>query len=215
MVRKARERHGGVPKVEFEIADLQDGLPVSQSDPPCDIYFSSYGALSHLPDGAMRKLLEDICEHMSERAVFVADLLGRYSYEWPCYWNGHGLSPQMRPYSMEYVYSPEMLNGQQNGHFSLRYWGGEELDAFVQETVSARGVRVARKGRRYPRGACASPVRSCAIGPSSWVGTWTRGGTTGVPRRSAPRSTLSIRWIAERICPRSSSIIFHIPITRG
>jgi SAM-dependent methyltransferase len=148
MVRKARERHGGDPKLEFEIADLQDGLPVSQSDPPYDIYFSSYGALSHLPDGAMRKLLEDICEHMSERAVFVADLLGRYSYEWPCYWNDNGLSPQMRPYSMEYVYSPETLNGQQNGHFSLRYWGGEELDAFVRETVSARGVRVARKELR-------------------------------------------------------------------
>jgi SAM-dependent methyltransferase len=148
MVAKARERYGTHPKLEFEIADLQEGLPVSHDDPPYDIYFSCFGALSHLPDEAMRQLLEGICEHMGEKAVFVADVLGRYSYEWPCYWNGHDSSSEMRHYSIEYVYSPEMLNEQKNGHFPMRYWGGEELGAFVQKIVSERGVRIARQEMR-------------------------------------------------------------------
>ncbi|MEE9291883.1 MAG: class I SAM-dependent methyltransferase [Acidobacteriota bacterium] len=148
MVEKATERWGANAKLKFEIADLQEGLPVAEDESPYDIYFSSFGALSHLPDEAMGKLLGDVCRHMGERAVFVADLIGRYSYEWPCYWTRNGASPAMQPYSMAYIFPPEHRSAGQNGHFLLRYWGGEEFDDFVERTTSENGVRVSRRELR-------------------------------------------------------------------
>ena len=111
---------------------------------PYDIYFSSFGALSHLPDEGMGKLLGDVCRHMGERAVFVADLIGRYSYEWPCYWTRNGASPAMQPYSMAYIFPPESRNAGQNGHFLLRYWGGQEFNDFVERTRGRRGLNERR-----------------------------------------------------------------------
>ncbi len=146
MIGKAREIFGDNPKCAFELADLNDGLPAS-SEPPYDLYFSSYASLSHLPDHSLRRLLRDICHHMGKRAVFVADLLGRYSYEWQCYWDEDN-DGKMLPYTMSYIYPPGSPERQGAEHFPMRFWGGEEFDQFVEETVVACGVTIVRRERR-------------------------------------------------------------------
>jgi SAM-dependent methyltransferase len=148
MVEKARQNYAANPKLHFEVADLNEGLPVTQEDPPYDIYFSSFGSLSHLEDDAFARVIEDICDHMGQTAIFVADLVGRYSYEWQCYWDDPepGEGP-LRPYSMSYIYPPHLRD---NGHverFPLRFWGGEELDAFVTQICERKGVTIARRQR--------------------------------------------------------------------
>ncbi len=147
MIAKAQEWHGRNPKCHFVIADLNEGLPVDDHEPPYDIYFSSYGSLSHLPDESLRRLLHDICTHMGERAIFVADVLGRFSYEWQCYWDPPEDGQQMRTYSMSYLYPPECRERLAE-RFPARFWGGAEFDAFVSETVNHCGVAVVRKELR-------------------------------------------------------------------
>lgn len=147
MIAKAQEWHGNNPKCQFAIADLNDGLPVDDNEPPYDVYFSSYGSLSHLPDESLRQLLEDICAHMGKRAIFVADVLGRFSYEWQCYWDEPEDGQVMRTYSMSYLYPPE-LREHLTERFLARFWGGSEFDNFVMETVSRCGVTVVRKELR-------------------------------------------------------------------
>lgn len=147
MIEKARQNYAGNPKLSFETADLNEGLPVSKEDPSYDIYFSSFGALSHLEDEALARLIGDICGHMGGRAVFVADMVGRYSYEWQCYWGeGTGGEGCMRPYSMSYIYPPEARSHEQVEVFPLRFWGGAELLGFVTETCARHGVRIKRHG---------------------------------------------------------------------
>ncbi len=148
MIDKARDLYSGDPKCSFELADLNDGLPVAENEPPYDLYFSSYGSLSHLPDDSLRRLLEDICAHMGERAIFVADLLGRYSYEWQCYWDDAENGEWMLPYTMSYIYPPGSQERMEAERFPIRFWGGEEFDRFVEETISRCGVTIVRRELR-------------------------------------------------------------------
>ena len=146
MVEKAQENYNAIPKLKFEVADLNDGLPVGPGEPPFDIYFSSFGSLSHIDDDALRRLIEDVCDHMGESAILVADMIGRYSYEWQCYWDGpKSDETNMHQYSMSYIYPRDMLDKIDIETFPIRYWGGEELDAFVSEIAASKGVSIVRK----------------------------------------------------------------------
>jgi SAM-dependent methyltransferase len=48
MVEQGRTSYVGLRNIDFRQADLRDGITALASEPPFDIYFSSYGALSHL-----------------------------------------------------------------------------------------------------------------------------------------------------------------------
>jgi SAM-dependent methyltransferase len=146
MLRQARHNYQGNAKLRFDTADLNDGLPVTPHDPPYDVYFSSFGSLSHLHDRAFKRLLEDICDHMADTAIFVADLAGRYSYEWPCYWDEPGVGePKMWPYSMSYLSLPGRPDQDNIERFPFRYWGGEEFAAFVSEIVASKAITIAHQ----------------------------------------------------------------------
>jgi SAM-dependent methyltransferase len=146
MVEQGRRTYDGFPKVHFEAADLSEGLGPARDDPPYDIYFSSYGSLSHLRDKELERLVTDLCAHLQGSAIFVADLLGRYSFEWQCYWNRPGVDESnMRQYSMSYLYPAEMLDQIEAERFPMRYWAAEEFDRFLTEAVNRAGAQVAKR----------------------------------------------------------------------
>ncbi len=145
MVEQGRRIYADHPKVEFDVGDLSNGLAHVAGDPSYDIYFSSYGSLSHLRDGEMRGLIDDVLEHFDGSCIFVADLIGRYSFEWQVYWNQGTDETNMRQYSMSYLYPEEMLDKVEVERFPLRYWGAREFDTFVNRAVEQNGVRVAKR----------------------------------------------------------------------
>ncbi len=146
MIEKAKETHAEHLQTKFDVADLNEGLPLDPGEDPYDVYFSSYGSLSHLNDDSLAKLFEDICDHMDKKAVFVGDFLGRYSYEWPVYWSdSNGNGSKQKIYSMSYIYPPDARGEIEVDRFPIRYWGGAELDGFVQETLDRKGVKVSRR----------------------------------------------------------------------
>lgn len=151
MVEQGQQFYQGDPKVEFVVGDLSQGLGEAKKDHGYDIYFSSYGSLSHLRDGEMEQLLEDLFDHFEGSCVFVADLLGRFSFEWQCYWSDSGTDEvNMRQYSMSYLYPREMLGKIEVERFPVRYWNAEEFNDFVKRVVSRRGGRIA-KSRLWDR----------------------------------------------------------------
>jgi SAM-dependent methyltransferase len=139
MVEQGRRLHVGNPKVTFDVCDLSQGLGPAAAEPAFDIYFSSFGSLSHLPDEALARLVHGVCAHMGERAVLVADLLGRFSYEWPAYWDG----PGVRPYSMSYLQTDATASPIES--FPVRYWSAAELDTFLAAALRGTGVCVSRR----------------------------------------------------------------------
>lgn len=145
MVEKAREKYWDRPKLNFDVADLNDGLPVAD-EPAYHIYFTSFGSLSHLGDESFGRLLDGICRHMGRSAIFVGDMVGRYSFEWQRYWDEPAdRGDNLRGYSMSYIYPPDVVDQVEVETFPLRFWGGSELDQFVTERAAANGIRVLRR----------------------------------------------------------------------
>ncbi len=143
MIEKAKSIHTQHEQTQFMVADLDKGLPIDAGEEPYDVYFSSYAALSHLSDDSLSKLVSNICQHMGDRAIFVADLLGRYSYEWPCYWGEvQGKGSHMQTYSMSYIYPPDRRNTDDVERFPIRYWSGEEIDGCLRTIAEKMGVKV-------------------------------------------------------------------------
>lgn len=142
MVDKGRENYHGMSSVRFQVADLREGLAEARSNLPFDIYFSSYGALSHLEAASLRRLLREIASHARPGAIIVLDLLGRFSPEWPSYWSATTEDEKVRPYSMSYLYPPEVRRNGGVESFPIRFWTGQEVRDLASEISEESGVDV-------------------------------------------------------------------------
>ncbi|RMH74655.1 MAG: class I SAM-dependent methyltransferase [Cyanobacteria bacterium J007] len=146
MIQKGKEVHAKHSQASFHVCDLNEGLPMEPGEAPYDVYFSSYGSLSHLNDESFEQLIGQICKNVEDRSIFVADLLGRYSYEWPCYWGENKDNGSiMKTYSMSYIYPPDARGEIEVERFPIRFWGGEEFDRFVTQIAASKGVKVAKR----------------------------------------------------------------------
>jgi SAM-dependent methyltransferase len=142
MVEKGNEIYESEPHIQFIQTDLNQGLAtIKANTAPFDIYFSSYGSLSHLDTESLKLLLLDICEHSQNGSLVVLDLLGRYSVEWPCYWHAKNDEEKFRDYSMSYLYS-EFDMDQAVDHFPIRFWTGAEVEALAANLSSETGYTI-------------------------------------------------------------------------
>jgi SAM-dependent methyltransferase len=142
MVEQGRRNYAGVPAVRFEQADLREGLAAVASEPPFDVYTSSYGSLSHLDGPGLTVCLRDIVRHAAPGSLAILDLLGRYSPEWPGYWRGPADAASMLPYSMSYLYEDSERQSGDIERFPVRFWTGDEIRELCREITAGTGVRV-------------------------------------------------------------------------
>ncbi len=69
LLKQAEEYYGKNPKMRFIKGNINDGLPDPIiSEEPFDLYFTSYGTLSHFHDEQNVKLIADICRHAPPNA---------------------------------------------------------------------------------------------------------------------------------------------------
>jgi SAM-dependent methyltransferase len=106
LLEQARQRWRGNPKMNFVQGDFSVGLPVEPDEPPYDIYFTSFGALSHLNEDQTVRLFSDIVKHAEDGALIMGDWLGRYSYEWQELWDADTSREQWMNYVISYIYPP-------------------------------------------------------------------------------------------------------------
>jgi SAM-dependent methyltransferase len=106
LLDQARQRWKSNPKIKFEQGDFSQGLPVAPGDPPYDIYFTSFGAMSHLNEDQTVQLFSEIVKHAEDGALIVGDWLGRYSYEWQELWDADTGREQWMDYVISYIYPP-------------------------------------------------------------------------------------------------------------
>ena len=141
MVEQGREIYSGNSKIAFERADLREGLPRVIGPDSFDIYFSSYGSLSHLNDRELEQILVEIARHAGAHALVVGDWLGKFSYEWQDEWDNQ--SPDgMRDYSMAYLCPNGEKSLAEIEHFPMRYWSRAELLDLVERVAQRSGRKV-------------------------------------------------------------------------
>lgn len=139
MVKKGRQNYGHRDNVLFFQADLNDGLGALQREEPFDLYFSSYGSFSHLSRRKMTELLGDIASHAKPGALVVLDFNGRYSIEWPGFWNARTEAEKIRDYTMNYLYLGDAEAMARADHFPLRFWTGDEIPRLAASAAHRSG----------------------------------------------------------------------------
>lgn len=127
MVQQGRKNYDNINNVKFEHADLNKGLQLIDEH-PFDIYFSSYASLSYLEPDKLQQLIEEILNHAEPGAFIVFDLLGKYSLEWPKYWNMH---IKMLPYNMAYLIPDDIRNDEHIHWHNTCYWTPSELSGML------------------------------------------------------------------------------------
>jgi SAM-dependent methyltransferase len=118
MIEQGKKNYENRNNLRFEQADLNKGFPL-MNEQPFDIYFSSYSSLSHLVPDKLQNLVEGIFNHAEPGAIIVFDLIGKYSLEWPKYWNE---SRMMLPYNMAYLTSPELRDKESIQWYDVCFW---------------------------------------------------------------------------------------------
>lgn len=128
MILQGKKNYSQYSNVEFVKHDLSKGLP-SLKEESFDLYFSSYSSLSHLTKGELEELTKQIFSHTEGTAYIVLDLLGKYSPEWPKYWNKS--NKEMLPYNMAYLLEPQERVSKKIKTFYMAFWSADELRAMI------------------------------------------------------------------------------------
>jgi SAM-dependent methyltransferase len=142
LISQAVELYGSNDKVIFTPGDVSTGLDIE--DETFDVYFSSYGTMSHFTSEQMVKILSDIAAHSEDGALVVLDWLGRYSYEWQDLWSLNTDEENFMDYRISYIYPPEERDSVDIQSFPLRLLSQKEVMDIVKgaEAISGAEIKV-------------------------------------------------------------------------
>jgi SAM-dependent methyltransferase len=145
LLDQARSIYGENPKMIFRQGSFTEGLPASVEGKPYDLYFTSFGTMSHHnEDDTAVKLLADIAGRVEDYCIVVCDWLGRYSYEWQELWTNDHASLLNMDYVVSYIYDPETREQlrDQLQHLTLRLMSRTEAESIVERASEAAGVKI-------------------------------------------------------------------------
>jgi len=145
LLAQARRIYGERPKMVFERGDFTQGLPIDEGEEPYDLYFTSYGTMSHHTDDATAvRLLADIARRCDDYCLIVCDWLGRFSYEWQSLWTDRFDEVRVIDYVVSYIYTPEERAEKRDAlqHLRLRLMSRQEAEAIVREASREAGVEI-------------------------------------------------------------------------
>jgi SAM-dependent methyltransferase len=145
LIEKGKSLHSRNGSVELFVADFSQGLPPEVGETPYDLYFTSYGTLSHNEDEQSIKLLSDIAKHSGEHSLVVGDWLGRYSYEWQSLWTEDLSNVKFMDYVISYIYSAEERVGKELEHFPLRLMSRQEIENVITAASERAGIEIKSK----------------------------------------------------------------------
>ncbi|MEA3470051.1 MAG: class I SAM-dependent methyltransferase [Thermodesulfobacteriota bacterium] len=141
LLNQAMEYYGDNPKMRFEKNDIGQRL-LFKKEKPFDVYLSSYGTMSHFNDAQAVDILSDLCRHAPDKAVFVGDWLGRYSYEWQDLWHKSAGKEFFMDYRISYIYPPEERDREDIPVFPLRLMTKSEIMAIINEVEEQTGITI-------------------------------------------------------------------------
>ncbi len=140
LISQAVEMYGSNDKIVFTPGDISTGLDIK--DEPFDVYFSSYGTMSHFTSQQMIKLLSDIAAHCGDEALVVLDWLGRYSYEWQDLWSFKTDEETFMDYRISYIYPPEERDSVDIQSFPLKLLSEKEVMEIVKGAAAISGTEI-------------------------------------------------------------------------
>ena len=132
MIKQGKANFSGKDQVQF----IESNLATDQSslnNEPFDIYFSSYSSPSHFTDTEIKDLIESIFKSNTDTFVLALDLFGKFSPEWPQYWNQKDLD--LLPYNMSWLYPTDTHEETKPENYFVRFWSAAEIRDLIVEAA--------------------------------------------------------------------------------
>ncbi len=145
LLDQGREIYGHNPKMTFRQGDFTQGLPLGQDEKPYDLYFTSFGTMSHHNDDESAvRLLAEMATRTQNYSVVVCDWLGRWSYEWQSLWTNDLASLPNMDYVVSYIYDAKEREErrEQLQHLTLRLMSRPEAESIVERASKLAGVTI-------------------------------------------------------------------------
>ena len=139
LIGQANEQFSLNNKVVFECGDCFDSSFTNNK--PYDVYFTSYGTISHFTAEKTADLLSDIAKHSENNALLIIDWLGRYSYEWQDLWSADK-KEQFMDYRISYIYPPEERDEVDIQSFPLKLTCREGAMSIIHEASRRSGLEI-------------------------------------------------------------------------
>lgn len=145
LLEQARVRYSDEPAARFVQADLREGLPWGENEPPFDIYFASFGTFSHLSEADTVSLVAEIAQHAADGSLIMVDWLGRYACEWTDLWSADVSREQWMDYRISYIYSEEERAHRDIDSFPLRLLSPDEARRVFECAGAEAGITLKQK----------------------------------------------------------------------
>lgn len=132
MIEQGRRNFASEDNIHFIEADLNGDLDFLKGE-PFDVYFSSYSSPSHVGKEELRCLVEQVFEASNDHFVIALDLFGRYSAEWPGYWDNN--PDVMHPYNMLWLYCDDKEKELNSPDYFVHFWSADEISTILHTTA--------------------------------------------------------------------------------
>lgn len=142
LLKEAENLFGDYEHVDFCKRDFSNGLPLEEGEEPYDLYFTSYGTLSHCTNDELEKLFTDMGKHANNGSLILADFLGRYSYEWQNLWTKNPEEVTYMDYVINYLYAEEDRDEVELSSFPMRLMTPDEVMAILDKAARNAGVKL-------------------------------------------------------------------------
>ncbi|MFQ5925081.1 MAG: class I SAM-dependent methyltransferase [Dehalococcoidia bacterium] len=130
LIAQAEAIHGHQANMAFVEGDFNE--VDLEAEQPYDLYFASYGTLSHNGCERNARLLAKLAEHGRSGSLIVADWLGRYSYEWQMLWSNDLSREQWMDYLISYIYTKEERKRRELTSLTLALLSRREVLAILE-----------------------------------------------------------------------------------
>ena len=144
LIQQALEYYGDKPKLRFETTDISQGMipGILGEEPPFDLYFTSFGTLSHFTSEQCIKIIADILRHAPDQALFMGDWLGRYTFEWQDLWHHPADQEYFMDYRISYIYPEEERAAADVAAFPLKLVCRWEIEDIIKKASQQAGVEI-------------------------------------------------------------------------
>jgi SAM-dependent methyltransferase len=138
LIKQAHEIYDDSPKMDFVEGGFSDLASMLNGYGPFDLFFSSYGTMSHCNDEQFIDLMLQIMEVSGGYAIVVCDWLGRYVYAWQDIWEQDRAKTHYIDYRISYIYPDEVRRELELESFPLRLMSPDEIHRLIAD-LNSRG----------------------------------------------------------------------------
>ena len=132
MINMGKSIYSKNKNINFIQADLSNDYPFLKES-AFDIYLSTYSSPSHLTEKELKNLVDNVFNHTADKAYLVLDLFGKFSPEWPGYWENN--DDKMLQYNMGWLDLPEKTNGADVESYYVKFWESKSLAKMLNESA--------------------------------------------------------------------------------